>query len=144
MDYRSKLLGDAGKEREVRGRLRKSDFFRFKRGMSHNKYIRYGLVARICRSHAVPTRPGFNSPCRKPSFCPFRFPFLSSSSMPCNTQACSSITGVSFGFPIIFLHFQSMRSILLLHAISIKVWFMITCSPTKLALWKGVAFLCSS
>jgi hypothetical protein len=31
-------------------------------------HIRYGLVARICRSHAVPTRPGFNSPCRNHFF----------------------------------------------------------------------------
>jgi hypothetical protein len=36
----------------------------------HKKYIRYGLVARICRSHAVPTRPGFNSPCRNYHFAP--------------------------------------------------------------------------
>jgi hypothetical protein len=33
-------------------------------------HIRYGLVARICRSHAVPTRPGFNSPCRNHFFLP--------------------------------------------------------------------------
>jgi hypothetical protein len=36
--------------------------------------IRYGLVARICRSHRVvryqaPARPGFDSRCRKHSFC---------------------------------------------------------------------------
>jgi hypothetical protein len=36
--------------------------------------IRYGLVARICRSHqsrslSAPARPGFDSRCRKPSFC---------------------------------------------------------------------------
>ena len=37
--------------------------------------IRYGLVARVCRSQGLtdqlePTRPGFNSPCRNHFFCP--------------------------------------------------------------------------
>jgi hypothetical protein len=38
--------------------------------LSIKEHIRYGLVARICRSHAVPTRPGFNSPCRNYLFAP--------------------------------------------------------------------------